>query len=979
MRLQALIAALGLTIAVTGQQTSYQTARPQATPPAELITGIKQFPDYALEDLTLACPGYAASDVKQSIDGVTATLTLAGPACNAYGLDYTTLTLVVQYQAADRIRVKITDSLGKQFDLESALFYDSPIYRGPGAGIAALYAFKYIAAPFSFWIVRKSDREVLFDTRGRNLVFEQQYLEISTNVPLDANLYGLGDTIHPLRLGNNITRTLYAADIGDAVDANLYGSHPFYLETRYRPDTASSTHGVLLLSSNGMDITVSQGQVRYRVTGGLLDFYIFTGGTPKETVQQYVSAIGRPAMQSYWTLGFHQCRWGYANTTQLQEVVDDYRSFNIPLETIWADIDYMDQYRDWTLDPNFLDLGTFVDTLHTAGQHFVPIVDAAIYHSNPENRSEDNYDPFYRGVELDTFLRNPDGSLYVGAVWPGYTVFPDFFSKKGQDYWTESIRNFSRLVRYDGLWLDMNEIASFCVGSCGSGRVNQNPVHPPFSLPGELGNVDFSYPEGFNISNATEYASVQIASKSQAAFVSATKAAGASSSSSSSASTSAAVPPKQTPAGPDARFEINYPNYAINNFQGNGDLARSAASPNATHNDPSRQPEYDIHNLFGYSETIATYNGLQSTFPLERPFIITRSTFPGSGRYAGHWGGDNYSKWSYMYYSISQAILFNIFGIPMIGADICGFANNADAELCSRWMQLGAFMPFYRNHNVKASLSQEAYRWSSVTRAARTAIHIRYSLLPYWYTLFYEAHTTGSTVINALFMEFPDEPQLAAIENQFMVGSGLLVIPVLEPGADTVKGVFPGVGTGTRWFDWYSHAPVSARIGENKTLSAPLGHIPLYVRGGTVLPMQGVGYTTSECRTLPFSVLAALDSSGEAKGTMYADDGISIVQKDIASITFKASAGCLVAAVFGNYVLSQSLANVTVLGVATRPGRVTFMAAEMEVVDAQMVRYNETTGALNVIDLEKLTRSGAFPRPGYQSDGSAGGWKLCWT
>ena len=130
--------------------------------------------------------------------------------------------------------------------------------------------------------------------------------------------------------------------------------------------------------------------------------------------------------------------------------------------------------------------------------------------------------------------------------------------------------------------------------------------------------------------------------------------------------------------------DLNHPPYVINNVQ--GDLAVHAVSPNATHADGT--VEYDVHNLFGHQILNATYQALLNIFPTKRPFIIGRSTFAGSGKYAGHWGGDNTSLWAYMFFSIPQALSFSIFGIPMFGVDTCGFAGNTDEELCNRWMQL---------------------------------------------------------------------------------------------------------------------------------------------------------------------------------------------------------------------------------------------------------------------------------------------------
>lgn len=351
--------------------------------------------------------------------------------------------------------------------------------------------------------------------------------------------------------------------------------------------------------------------------------------------------------------------------------------------------------------------------------------------------------------------------MYIGAVWPGFTVFPDWLSSGAGQWWIDEIVTYYKKVAFDGIWIDVSEAVSFCVGSCGTGKLALNPVHPPFQLGVDL---DFTYPEGFNLTNATEATAAIAASASQASR-DATK---------ETTDSVAVVSPTASPVyvrtkpTPGVR-NVNHPPYALDNAI--GDLAVGAVAPNATHEDGTL--EYDVHSLFGHQILNATYNALLAVFPDKRPFIVGRSTFVGSGKWAGHWGGDNHALYSYMSLSIPQALTFSLFGIPMFGVDTCGFAGNSDEELCNRWMQLSAFFPYYRNHNSLDTISQEAYVWSSVIDASKKAMHIRYLLLPYMYTLFYLAHTTGSTVMRALawevstpiscpfsyFLMFPKVPQ----------------------------------------------------------------------------------------------------------------------------------------------------------------------------------------------------------------------------
>lgn len=303
---------------------------------------------------------------------------------------------------------------------------------------------------------------------------------------------------------------------------------------------------------------------------------------------------------------------------------------------------------------------------------------------------------------------------------------------------------------------------------------------------------------------------------------------------------------------------------------------KGTISPDATHNDAVNTTEYEMHNLFGYQIANATYQALLTIFPGRRPFGMARATFAGSGRFSSHWGGDNASNWGSMFLSISHALTHMMAGIPMFGVNACGYNHNADFDLCSRWMELAAFIPFYRNHNIKGTIPQEAYVWSSVAEASRRVLAVRYSLLNYIYTLFYYAHTEGDTVMRALAWEFPNDESLKATFSQFMLGSSLLITPVLVPSSNTVRGVFPGIGEGTRWYDWYTLEEVRANPRENLTLSAPLEHINVHARGGSIFTLQEPGYTTTATRNNPYALLVTLDDDKYAEGSVYLDDGVSL-------------------------------------------------------------------------------------------------------
>ncbi|NWV09200.1 SUIS protein, partial [Ptilonorhynchus violaceus] len=280
---------------------------------------------------------------------------------------------------------------------------------------------------------------------------------------------------------------------------------------------------------------------------------------------------------------------------------------------------------------------------------------------------------------------------------------------------------------------------------------------------------------------------------------------------------------------------------------------------------------YNTHSLFGWSQTEPTFNAVQQATG-KRAFVLSRSTFVGSGKHGGHWLGDNFSQWKDLHRSIVGILEFNLFGIPYIGADICGFNYNTTYELCLRWMQLGSFYPFSRNHNAEGNSEQDPAVFGDVfARISRATLRIRYSLLPYLYTLFYESHVHGSTVVRSLMHEFTSDQETHGIDTAFLWGPAFMIAPVLEEATRSVSVYFPEA----QWFDYYTVLP-SAWKKNYASVSAPLSKIPLYIRGGYILPEQEPATTTTESRLNPFGLIIALDEQGEASGSLFWDDGDSI-------------------------------------------------------------------------------------------------------
>ncbi|NXG52181.1 LYAG glucosidase, partial [Psilopogon haemacephalus] len=326
---------------------------------------------------------------------------------------------------------------------------------------------------------------------------------------------------------------------------------------------------------------------------------------------------------------------------------------------------------------------------------------------------------------------------------------------------------------------------------------------------------------------------------------------------------------------------------------------------------------YNLHSLYGLTEAIATHD---STTLYQVGCKVLGSHPPPLSRWGLLRGLPDADA---LCAPSVEVLLFNLFGVPLVGADICGFAGDTSEELCVRWTQLGAFYPFMRNHNDHGARPQEPYAFSPAAQAAiRSALHLRYSLLPFLYSLFHRAHSAGETVARPLFLEFPKDPNTWTVDRQLLWGGALLITPVLEAGRTKVSGYFPA-GT------WYSLAGDSTihSKGQWILLPAPLDTINVHVRAGYILPLQEPAFSTAQSRKKGMALIVALTPDGFARGDLFWDDGESwqsFEKGDYTEILFLATRGAVLSQLLqaSAHLDGVLLEAVTVLGVTSPPHQV---------------------------------------------------------
>lgn len=277
----------------------------------------------------------------------------------------------------------------------------------------------------------------------------------------------------------------------------------------------------------------------------------------------------------------------------------------------------------------------------------------------------------------------------------------------------------------------------------------------------------------------------------------------------------------------------------------------------------------EAHNVYGSLMARTSYEGAKAATN-QRPFVLTRAGYAGMQRYTAIWTGDNRSEDDHMIAGVRLLNSLGLSGVPFTGMDIGGFTGNPSQGLYARWIQLGAFFPYFRNHTAINTKSSEPWAFGEeVTDIARNYISLRYKLLPYLYSVFYEATQNGLPVVRSLAIENTFDPNIynRAFQNQFSLGRSLMVIPV-ESGKDFAKVYFPA----GKWYDFYNDRAEEG--GKEKLIELTLQKLPVYVKESSIIPMQTLVQSTA---ILPSDTLLLHIYKGNTPNTFvyYEDDGKS--------------------------------------------------------------------------------------------------------
>lgn len=530
---------------------------------------------------------------------------------------------------------------------------------------------------------------------------DEQAMTLSYTMEEKDQIYGLGENVR----GINKRGWYYESKCSDESDHkedrhSLYGAHNFLVAD------GKETFGIFVdypgIIRFDVGYTRSE-ELVITASDWNLDVYIITGEDIKDIVKQFRHLVGRSYIAPKWAFGYGQSRWSYMSADEVREVVKKHRELNIPLDSVYLDIDYMERYKDFTLNnETFPDFAAFNEEMKKEHIHLVLIIDAGV-------KQEEGYDVYEEGLEKGYFCKKEDGSPFVAAVWPGKALFPDMLNKEAREWFGNKYR-FLLDQGVEGFWNDMNEPAIFYTED----RL-KDVLEELDKFKGQ--NLDMDKYYEFNglvhsLSNNTE------------------------------------------------DYKVFYHNM-------NGEKIRHDR----------------VHNLFGYNMTRAAGEAFERLEPDKRILMFSRSSYIGMHRYGGIWQGDNKSWWSHILLNLKMMPSLNMCGFLYTGADLGGFGVDTTEDLVLRWLELGIFTPLMRNHSAMGTRVQEAYRFEKID-GFRHIIGMRYKLLPYLYSEYMKAVLRDEMMFRPLAFDYPEDRRAVKVEDQLLLGDGMMIAPVYEQNAE---------------------------------------------------------------------------------------------------------------------------------------------------------------------------------------------------
>lgn len=536
----------------------------------------------------------------------------------------------------------------------------------------------------------------------------------------------------------------------------------------------------------------SYSKLRIMAEEANLYLYVISGTSSYDIVKQFREMIGESYLPPLWAFGYQQSRWGYKTASDIRTVADEYQKHGIGLDAIYMDIDYMEQYKDFTVDeekfPNFTE---FVAEMKERNLHLVPIIDAGV-------KIEDGYSVYEEGVANDYFCKREDGTDFVGGVWPGDTHFPDFFKKDTRDWFGNK---YQTLIEkgIDGFWNDMNEPALF---------YSKEGLDGIFEQIKKMQNKELNHSNFYHLK------------------------------------------------------------YLMDSLQNNEEDHKRFY-----HNVEGKKVRHDkVHNLYGYYMTRAAGESFQNSNDAKRILLFSRSSYIGMHRYGGIWTGDNQSWWSHLLLNIKMMPSLNMCGFLYSGADLGGFGSDVTRDLMLRWLAFGIFTPLMRNHSAIGTRNQECYEFES-TEEFKHLIGIRYRLIPYLYSEFVKSVKKNEMLFRPLAFDYPNDSLARHIEDQLMLGDGLMIAPVYTQNA---TGRYVYLPEDMLYLKFTKDSDISMEVltKGHHYIEANLSEVPLFVKENHILPLAKTAENTATLDRKNFTLLCYL--TNEASYEFYEDDGITL-------------------------------------------------------------------------------------------------------